>query len=46
MIYGTFVEAFGELSKEITFLSRTVCKDDEHLFMTKIRNLKNNLLLI
>jgi hypothetical protein len=27
MIYGTFIEGYGEFSKEITFLSRAVCKD-------------------
>jgi hypothetical protein len=27
MIYGTFIEAFGEFSRQITFLSRAVCKD-------------------
>jgi hypothetical protein len=28
MIYGTFVEAFGEFSKEIRFLSRAVYRDE------------------
>jgi DNA polymerase III sliding clamp (beta) subunit (PCNA family) len=28
MIYGTFVEAAGEFSRQITFLSRAVCKDE------------------
>jgi hypothetical protein len=27
MIYGTFIEAVGEFSRQITFLSRVVCKD-------------------
>jgi hypothetical protein len=36
MIYGTFVEAFGEFSREITFLSRAVGKDDTRYFMSHI----------
>jgi hypothetical protein len=36
MIYGTFIEAFGEFSKEITFLSRAVCKEAEKYFMRHI----------
>jgi hypothetical protein len=36
MIHGTFVEAFGEFSREITFLSRAVCKDDCRYFMCHI----------
>jgi hypothetical protein len=36
MIYGTFVEAFDEFSREITFLSRAVCKDEERYFMCHI----------
>jgi hypothetical protein len=36
MIYGTFVEAFGEFSREITFLSRAVCKDESRYFLCHI----------
>jgi DNA polymerase III sliding clamp (beta) subunit (PCNA family) len=36
MIYGTFIEAFGEFSKQITFLSRAVCKDETRYFMCYI----------
>jgi hypothetical protein len=36
MIYGTFVEAFGEFSREITFLSRAVCKNEAQYFMCHI----------
>jgi hypothetical protein len=36
MIHGTFIEAFGEFSKEITFLSRAVCKDERRYSMCHI----------
>jgi hypothetical protein len=36
MIHGTFIEAFGELSKEITFLSRAICKEEDRYFMWHI----------
>jgi hypothetical protein len=36
MIYGTFIEAFGEFSRQITFLSRAVCKDETRYFMCHI----------
>jgi hypothetical protein len=36
MIYGTFIEAFGEFSSQITFLSRAVCKDETRYFMCHI----------
>jgi hypothetical protein len=36
MIHGTFIEAFGEFSRQITFLSRAVCKDDSRYFMRHI----------
>jgi DNA polymerase III sliding clamp (beta) subunit (PCNA family) len=36
MIHGTFIEAFGEFSKEITFLSRAISKEAEHYFMRHI----------
>jgi hypothetical protein len=36
MIYGTFVEAFDEFSREITFLSRAVCRDERRYFMCHI----------
>jgi hypothetical protein len=36
VIHGTFIEAFGQFSKEITFLSRAVCKDDDRYFMRHI----------
>jgi hypothetical protein len=36
MIYGTFIEAAGEFSREVTFLSRVVCKDNDRYFMRHI----------
>jgi hypothetical protein len=36
MIYGTFIEAQGEFSRQITFLSRAVCKDETRFFMCHI----------
>jgi hypothetical protein len=36
MIYGTFIETFGRFSKEITFLSRAVGKDDSRFSMCHI----------
>jgi hypothetical protein len=36
MIYGTFIEAFGEFARQITFLSRAVGKDDTRYFMNHI----------
>jgi hypothetical protein len=36
MIHGTFIEAFGEFSKEITFLSRAVCNDEERYWICHI----------
>jgi hypothetical protein len=36
MIYGTFVEAKGEFSRQITFLSRAVRKDMSRYFMCHI----------
>jgi hypothetical protein len=36
MVYGTFVEAAGEFSRQITFLSRAVCKDKSRYFMCHI----------
>jgi hypothetical protein len=36
MIYGTFIEALGNLSQQITFLSKAVCKDDSRYFMCHI----------
>jgi hypothetical protein len=36
MIYGTFIEAFGKFSQQITFLSRAVCKDDSRYYMCHI----------
>jgi DNA polymerase III sliding clamp (beta) subunit (PCNA family) len=36
MIYGTFVEAFGDFARQITFLSRAVGKDDTRYFMNHI----------
>jgi hypothetical protein len=34
--YGNFIEAFGDFSKEITFLSRAVCKIDWRYSMKNI----------
>jgi hypothetical protein len=36
MIYGTFIEAAGEFSRQTTFLSRAVGKDDARRFMRGI----------
>jgi hypothetical protein len=36
MIYGTFIEAQEEFSRQITFLSRAVCKDENRYFMCHI----------
>jgi hypothetical protein len=36
MIYGTFIEAAGEFSRQITFLSRAVSNDDNRYFMWNI----------
>jgi hypothetical protein len=36
MTHGTFIEAFGEFSRQITFLSRAVCKDDSRYYMCHI----------
>jgi hypothetical protein len=36
MIYGTFVEAAGEFSRQITFLSRAVCRDEGCYFLRYI----------
>ena len=36
MIYVTFVEAQGEFARQITFLSRAVCKDKSRYFMCHI----------
>jgi hypothetical protein len=36
MIYGTFIEAFGEFSRQITFLSRAVCRDETRYQMCHI----------
>jgi hypothetical protein len=36
MIYGTFIEAAGEFSRQITFLSRAVGKDETRYFMNHI----------
>jgi hypothetical protein len=36
MMYGTFIEAFGEFSRQITFLARAVSADDTRYFMNHI----------
>jgi hypothetical protein len=36
MIYGTFIEAFGDFSRQITFLSRAVCNDETRYYMCHI----------